>query len=90
MHCTVSEKTGAWVLGLSVCGLAEEEPVLGHRIVDARAGEGEAVDAAEGGDHDGGRHDLHRDRSEHARDAAAVATRSLSACWMASKVSTLR
>ena len=66
MHCTVSEKTGAWVLGSSVAGAAEEEAVLGHRVVDARAGERQAVDAAEGGDHDGRRHDLHGDRPEHA------------------------
>ena len=76
-----SEKTGAWVFGSSVVGAAEEQAVLRHREVDARAGEDQAVDAAEGGDHDGGGHHLHRDRAEHLA-AAAVATRSWSACWI--------
>jgi hypothetical protein len=38
----------------------EEEAVAAHGVVDARAGEDQAVGAAEGGDEDGAGHELAR------------------------------
>ena len=61
---------------IELAGLAEEEPVLGHGVVDARARQDEAVVAAEGGDHDGGGHQSAPPTGPNMLAAAAVATRS--------------
>ena len=36
----------------------EEQPVAAHGVVDARAGQGEAVGASEGGDENSARHEV--------------------------------
>ena len=45
-------------------GAAEEEAVAGHGVTGAGAGQDQSVDAAEGGDHDGGRHEAHAESGE--------------------------
>src|SRR5581483_1467964 len=55
---------GGFVLGMELSGGLEEETVFGHGVVDAGAGEDQAVVAAEGGDEDEDRHDGGAGRSE--------------------------
>src|SRR5579871_6953419 len=50
--------------GVDGRGFSKKQAVLGHGVIDARAGQDEAVVATEGGDHDGGGHQLDRQRTE--------------------------
>ncbi len=67
MHCMPRANTGAWVVRIELSGPAEEQVILRHCVVDARAGKNQAIHAAERGDHDRRRHDARGNGPEHHR-----------------------
>ena len=53
--------------GVELAGGFEEQPVLGHRIIDPGAGQNQSVVAAKRRDHDGHSHERRARSAEHHR-----------------------